>query len=692
MLFYLCLCLAVVFTAYVIIRYRRNAALQDGPAVPLVRLLLVLALADTFLLYIPWFFYSWASETGTDRPALFLAPVMIVRLMQTVSLDADYEAALEVVHLAARSGVSVSFLWFYAVVLSYVSVLVPLSGILTALSFFRNRLGLSFALGICGRKKVFYVFSGISGKSLILAESLAETPRARRETGFIFCHTGEIEDQALAERVQAVGGWYTAEEPAAMLRRVLRRKERQLRYCLLEDENRNFDDAVSILKRVGTQAASEASRVRIDLLLHSDELDHLLDAQEKYGVFVRILDQERLAAEDLFYRWPLFTGWEPGEKELSVLLAGEGDMAEELLREMLWLGQTASFAVQLYYLSQNAEEVQNRMQFSCPGLLRPEKTGGQSFRVHFVQADYASAFRDQEAAFRGCGYIIAAGADDEENIRLAMQLRTWFARKTICGAGPEAAAAGSGTNLPFIAVCIRDGRRASRIEQLCVQESREPYNLRTFGTEEVLYTRGSLLQGRLTESLLRIQMSYHLQSTGRSASEEERQKVWQELNQSVYNYRSTEANALYLPTRLFDSGALAEAYQSTGGRNASGEELAILLQKALADPDLLDKILSIYERKLAQDPELAESLAQAEHSRWNAYMASCGWVGMDRESLLARKQKGLGHKDYRTLRHACLTAWENLPAVSEIMTDGKNPARYQDADREMVRRVREFLQ
>ena len=95
MLFYLCLCLAVVFTAYVIIRYRRNAALQDGPAVPLVRLLLVLALADTFLLYIPWFFYSWASETGTDRPALFLAPVMIVRLMQTVSLDADYEAALD---------------------------------------------------------------------------------------------------------------------------------------------------------------------------------------------------------------------------------------------------------------------------------------------------------------------------------------------------------------------------------------------------------------------------------------------------------------------------------------------------------------------------------------------------------------------------------------------------------------------
>ena len=176
MLFYLCLCLAVVFTAYVIIRYRRNAALQDGPAVPLVRLLLVLALADTFLLYIPWFFYSWASETGTDRPALFLAPVMIVRLMQTVSLDADYEAALEVVHLAARSGVSVSFLWFYAVVLSYVSVLVPLSGILTALSFSATGLASASRWGFAAEKRSFMCSAASVGKALFWRKAWRKRP------------------------------------------------------------------------------------------------------------------------------------------------------------------------------------------------------------------------------------------------------------------------------------------------------------------------------------------------------------------------------------------------------------------------------------------------------------------------------------------------------------------------------------
>ena len=133
MSFYICLALAVIVTISGIIYYRRNKDAVGMPESPF-RVLLLIALADTCILYIPWFIHLWYADSIYRGREIFFLPFMIVRLMQTVSLDADYEAALEMVGFARSSGVSVFFLEAYAVLLSYVSVLVPLSGILTIMT------------------------------------------------------------------------------------------------------------------------------------------------------------------------------------------------------------------------------------------------------------------------------------------------------------------------------------------------------------------------------------------------------------------------------------------------------------------------------------------------------------------------------------------------------------------------------
>ena len=133
MSFYICLALAVIVTISGIIYYRRNKDAVGMPESPF-RVLLLIALADTCILYIPWFIHLWYADSINRGREIFFLPFMIVRLMQTVSLDADYEAALEMVGFARSSGVSVFFLEAYAVLLSYVSVLVPLSGILTIMT------------------------------------------------------------------------------------------------------------------------------------------------------------------------------------------------------------------------------------------------------------------------------------------------------------------------------------------------------------------------------------------------------------------------------------------------------------------------------------------------------------------------------------------------------------------------------
>ena len=91
MLFYLCLCLAVVFTAYVIIRYRRNAALQDGPAVPLVRLLLGLALREPRAV-------DLLDELRAGGLLACKAGDSVVRFLPPLNVsDADLEEGLEMI-------------------------------------------------------------------------------------------------------------------------------------------------------------------------------------------------------------------------------------------------------------------------------------------------------------------------------------------------------------------------------------------------------------------------------------------------------------------------------------------------------------------------------------------------------------------------------------------------------------------
>ena len=83
-----------------------------------VHVMLAVSLINTCILYIPWFIYSWQTESGDFKNSLLIVPFMIVRLMQTVSMDADYEAAIQIAYLAQVSGVSERFLQFYSILLS----------------------------------------------------------------------------------------------------------------------------------------------------------------------------------------------------------------------------------------------------------------------------------------------------------------------------------------------------------------------------------------------------------------------------------------------------------------------------------------------------------------------------------------------------------------------------------------------
>ena len=247
-----------------------------------------------------------------------------------------------------------------------------------------------------------------------------------------------------------------------------------------------------------------------------------------------------------------------------------------------------------------------------------------------------------------------------------------------------------------------DAEKAEQARQLKIQESQEPYDFHVFGTDKEIFSARILLHSKLLESLYRVQLSYNRNEKGREPTEEEIKTTWDQLNESVYNFRSSEASALYIVNRLYDSGAIKEQMMKEmkdGGKTlgpVSGSDQAEYWYKALYSNEVgsgserLNALIKSYD-KLLEDRDLAEVLSVTEHRRWNAFMVSEGWITMTQEETKAwmNARKSKEHKDYLRLRHACIVPWEELDDVSVIK--GRDPAYFKNADRKIVEGVAEFI-
>lgn len=720
MAFYICLAVAAAVTVGSIVYYHRNRDIIGFLETP-VHALLSLSLINTCILYIPWFIHVWKVEDIDLGKGFLILPLMIVRLMQTVSLDADYETALEMVKFASVSGVNIHFLEFYAVLLSYVSVMVPVTGIMTIMGFFANQIGFVIASSRLSGKRNIYVFNGIGERNLNLATSIWNSEgQGRRNCSFLFCNVRAPGEEA-KRKIGLIRGHFTGEYPSRLLRLVLYRKNRKVTFFLLEEDDLNFNNAVGILRAAGKMSSSgnktnaggnkwkESDRISIHLLLGSDELAGILDAQDKYGIFVRVMDAEQMYVQDLFRRLPPFSCTKRGRDSIQMMIYGKGSVAEEALIRALWMGRNALTPLKIWYVSEEAEAFRARLRVICPALFDPALAGGERYELCFEtiteNGQLYRAIRDgkpkavdaSETVSAGLGradflrsdYLILAGESDEENIRSAMWFRTWFARQI-----PE------NELQPLIAVYVRDEKRAEQAENLCIQESRESYDLHVFGTEARLFTARNILHSKLAQCLYRIQLSYSLADLDDIPTPDQKSAAWMELNQSIYNYKSSEASAQYIVNRLYDAGALLEAMRKESGspdREYTGYEQACFFREALVKDALdgnrerLDAIIAIYEEKIA-DPKMLELLSRTEHRRWTTYMAVNGWIILPKEKLAEWMKNNNGsHKDYLRLRHACMAGWDELEELSLIKTNGEDADKFKESDRRMVKGVKYFV-
>lgn len=693
MAFYICMAAVITITVFGIAWKTRGEG-NTGREGLNAQTFLALALIDTCILYIPWFLYLWHSEEGDFKNHLILIPYMIIRLMQTVSMDADYESALEIASLAGRSGVSTEFLKIYTVVLSYVSVMVPLTGILTILGFFGNQIGCKIATSRISLRKTIYVFNGAGERNLNLAQSIwTQNGKKAKGCTFLFCNVVETPGAEAARKIRRLGGWYTAEYPSHFLAIAHRSRIKKMYYFLLEEEELNYKDAVSILKKAGSLCGYDekwraADRVRISMTLSSYELSSILDSENKYGIFVRVIDVEQMCAQDLFSRWPLYTCLNPGQHVINMVIIGSGRGAEEILLNAAWMGTLARATLKIRLISERAAAIRNKLIMTCPALFDPELAGAPVTEIEFENVGGSEELDLQNRSFDNMDYIVVASDSDNDNIQIAMWLRTWSARDRDLRAGQ-----------PFIAVLIKDEKHSEQAENLCVHDSQEiSYDLHVFGTEERLFDASHILRSDLVSMAHRVQLAYDLENLDGPVDADQKRMAWEELNRSVYNYRSSEASARYLANRIFDSGAIEACMRKraddpdrifTGAEQAEFWKEAVRRVRKEEDHSLIEEIEKAYMEKI-KDPALFDTLSETEHRRWIAYMAGNGWVTMPDEMIPQWMQFSGGRsKDYLRLRHPAMKSWENLE--QRALSMGKDREYYKNLDRLMVEGVRFFI-
>ena len=287
--------------------------------------------------------------------------------------------------------------------------------------------------------------------------------------------------------------------------------------------------------------------------------------------------------------------------------------------------------------------MERRLRQECPGIfhepriecIRPKFISCCIEEEDFPSLIYGNAhdeYSDNELVktLSVGNYFVVDLSSDQDSIRFAMELRTWFLRSR-----------GTFDRTPFISVKCRNSQNSYLASHLTLPGQAagdtyySRYDLFPFGITRVLYSYNRLIENpRLEEVALQIHKSYY------GGNDRQAKNDYYSFS---YNADSSLLTAIGLSYRLFAGGSFftrKEQYLNYG---------------------VFDSIslLSNYVEAIKSKEDYAASL---EQSRWNGFMLSRGWESADLNQVRAYKEQSTGasHKHTLAKLHPFIREWGDL--------------------------------
>lgn len=491
----------------------------------------------------------------------------------------------------------------------------------------------------------------------------------------------------------------------------------RLLFLFVDDDYRqNLQDFFALMQLIKESSLESTENVEV-FLRHEFEtakplVDTALNHLSNYQIAVYILDDDKLAAQQLLSCHPLFypiksidfkllsksvkEAAEQTQSEnlkntferpiLNFIILGNTHVAEWLVREAFWMMGFKDNLVEnkITILANDGKTVEAKIKSKYPGMVKGNlKIDGIEFPViEGINVDYNSPELYQEINkllnISQYNYFAVATESDEENLSLATKVRELLIRNYISNKRKQDLMVP-----PPVAFLCRNDNLSWISKEMIVEEENEgdlwfnSWKLIPFGEISRRYSFNNITGGTFEELARCIHYQYNSvnpqeiyiqNSEGTYEHTEKWKKATKDYYLKQYNQDSSFSSALSMPYRIFqfhdhaDNQVIPLAWDIC----QSTEFSSVHKLKALS------KRLWKFSNETSRT-EQEQSIAEWEHARWVKWMISRGWMPATIDEVVFAIENGnLRQQLFIAKLHPCICSYKNLKVLQNALLDRCN--------------------
>lgn len=487
----------------------------------------------------------------------------------------------------------------------------------------------------------------------------------------------------------------------------------QFRFLFIDDNfHKNLQDFFSLMQLIKESSLESTDNVEVFLRHDFDTAKPLVDTTlnhlSSYQIAVYILDDDKLAAQQLLSCHPLFypiksldfkllnkrkkeaaDNTKSGNSNntfdrpiLNFIILGNTHVTEWLVREAFWMMGFKDNLIEckITILANDGEAFESRLKAKYPGMIKGNLIidGIEFPTIKGINVNYDSSelYKEiNELLNISCyNYFSVATDSDEKNLSLATKIRELLIRNFVSNKREQDLMVS-----PPVAFLCRDDNLSWISKEMVVEEENEgdrwfnTWNLIPFGELSRRYSFNNITGGTLEELARCIHYQYNSVSpedvyTKNISGTYEHSEKWKNATKDYYlrqyNQDSSYSSAISMPYRIFQ-------FHDREGNQIMPSAWSICQTTVFSSVNQL-KALSIrlwddWKNK-SERLEQEQSVAEWEHARWVKWMVSRGWMPADIEEVVFAIEKGNPRQQLFVAKlHPCICSYDDLKILQNAL-------------------------
>ena len=570
----------------------------------------------TALLFIPIYYsdyFAGEDEFARIFKSLFLS---VHNTMRVFILDGDFDIIENAVTDPERVNYFLGAI--YSVYSAIIFVAAPVMTASFVLSFFKN--ASAYTKYYLHRSKKIYYISELNERSLTLASNIIS--EGDRGSIVVFFDVDEDSDEIssdMLDRAKRLGAvCFHKEITEANLKPRPGKIERKF-YFISENEDKNVNQALTLINDCRACSLYNTRNTAFYVFSKTVDSEIMLDSVDNGNMIVRRVNENRNLVLNTFMEQKDIFGHyveRDGKKMVNALIIGGGSYGTELIKAICWCGQLPDYEINIHVIDKD-KNAKKRFALIAPELMKKSgtnKRGEARYTINFYpDIDvFTTDFTDTLERIGDITVSFVTLGSDNTNVSVAMQLRSEMAKLNIA----------KGVIEPHIYAVVYSTLKNDIILKNggLKRFGESNYDIRFIGDIRTRYSLNVVEQAELENIGMQIHMGWNnkqkdlTDTEGLSPEELAKRKKKEEENKRKYN-----------KYEYFRRGSIATAVHI--------------------------QILDNLEIEFPDD----QSQQENEHSRWNAYMRSEGYVYAE------------GVKDHIAHTHPDLDVYEALDDDKKLL-------------------------